>query len=406
MKNPINQYSKYLKCPTHLACFILITFLASCSPEKSIEEEGPHKKLRVTLLDSLVVDILAPLVIDDQASEEGPFLMRGTKSRVPYLVSKEGAVITSFDILDEGPNGVGPSGAFGYSFLGEDKVVAMGLFNGYHIYSLEGKKEKLLPPNHAGLFSMSVFQNRTTFTSYYKEGKGYILGEEPNLYDRKDLDPKEMGVDYYKYAKTIFQYDIEEEESQSLESYPEDWQPIQEGRYVGTGRVLSAYNEDKHELALIPGLGHQVFIYDFSGEAPILKNVVRLSHKNRPEKIPDFESDGDQRSSDYPSIAEMRYMGERLLVGFYTQVPKDIMRQLRSQSEDFRNSEAYREAERKFIKQQFMVVEGDRQIGVIDEFPVPGTLDFVDKKGRIYLNDNVQPSREREYNIFYRLKID
>ena len=371
-----------------------------------MKDEGPYKKLKVTLLDSLVVDILAPLVIDDQTSEEGDFLMRATKSRVPYLVSKEGTVITLFDILDEGPNGIGSSGAFGYMFLGEDKFVAQGLFNGYHIYSLEGKKEKLLPPNHAGLFGMSVFTYRTTFTSYYKDGKGYILGEEPNLYDRKGLDPKEMGEDYYQYAKTIFQYDIEEEESLALESYPEEWQPIQEGRYVGTGRVLSAYNADKHELALLPGLGHQLFIYDFSGEAPLLKHVVRLSHKNRPEKIPDYENGQEHGYSDYPSITELRYMGEKLLVGFYTQVPKDIMRQLRSQSEDFRNSEAYREAERKFIKQHFMVVEGDRQIGVIDEFPVPGTLDFVDKKGRIYLNDNVQPSREREYNIFYRLKIE
>ncbi|WP_157971901.1 hypothetical protein [Pleomorphovibrio marinus] len=371
-----------------------------------MEDEGPYKKIKVTLLDSLVVDILAPLVIDDQSSEEGPFLMRGTKSRIPYLVSQQGEVIKSFDILDEGPDGVGASGAFGYMFLGEDKFVAQGLFNGYHIYNLVGKKEKLLPPNQAGLFGMSVFTYRTTFTPYYRNDKGFILGEEPNLYDRNGLDPKEMGVNYYQHAKTIFNYDIKEVESVALESYPEEWQPIQEDRYVGTGRVLSAYNTDKQELALLPALGHQLFIYDFSGEVPLLKHVVKLSHKNRPEKIPDYEFDRDQSYSDYPSLTELRYVGEKLLVGFYTMVPKDVMRQLRSQSEDFRNSQTYREAEKKFIRQHFMVVEGDKQIGVIDEFQVPGTLDFVDQKGRIYLNDNVQPSRERDYNVFYRLKID
>jgi len=36
---------------------------------------------------------------------------------------------------------------------------------------------------------------------------------------------------------------------------------------------------------------------------------------------------------------------------------------------------------------------------------VHGALDFTDEDGYIYVNDNLEPEVERDYNIFYKLKF-
>lgn len=389
-------------------CFALFlsNLICSCSNEKGQQDLGPLTKLSVKVVDSLMVDELNTLVMDDYSPETGYYLLRGTRSRKPYLVDEKGTLMNVYDVLDDGPNGVGVNGAFGYRFLGKDRWVAQGLYNGYHIYDRAGQKIKTVPHNHLGLFSMSVFSYQTTFHPFEKDGTAFMVGREPNLFNPQDLDPEEEGAAYYEKANVIYRFDLDSERSETLETFPESWEPRVKGVYVGTSQPIVAYQDRKHEMALLPTIGNQLFIYDYSGTSPNLKHTVTLSHKNRPSDLPEVFFSSEDQFNDYPYFIDMRYVGERLLVVFNTRIPRDILRQLRSLSEEYYNLPEYKEAAQQYVKSFYIVVENGRQIGVIDELPVHGVLDFGDSEGYFYINDNIDPQTEREYNIFFKLRIE
>src|SRR5690606_27693843 len=86
-----------------LLCLIL---LFSCSEDRKASV-GPETIVEVELVDSLVVNELNTLVIDDYSPENGYYLIKGTKSRKLYLVDDKGTIIKEYDILHDGPNGLG-----------------------------------------------------------------------------------------------------------------------------------------------------------------------------------------------------------------------------------------------------------------------------------------------------------
>lgn len=384
----------------------LIIIFSSCTKEKAQQDLGPLTKLSVKVVDSLMVDELNTLVMDDYSPETGYFLLRGTRSRKPYLVDEKGTVMNIYEVLDDGPNGVGVNGAFGYRFLGKDRWVAQGLYNGYHIYDMNGQKVKTVPHNHLGLFSMSIFSYQTTFHPFEKDGVALMVGREPNLFNPQDLDPESEGAGYYEKANVIYRYNLDTEESETLESFPESWEARVKGVYVGTGQPIVAYYEGKHEMALLPAIGNQLFIYDYSSTTPKLIHTVSLSHKNRPSELPTVKFNAEDQFSDYPSFIDMRYVGEKLLIVFNTRIPSNVLRQLRVLSEEYYNLPEYKEASEQYVKPYYIVVKDGRQIGVMDELPVRGVLDYGDSAGYFYVNDNIAPEQERDYNIFYKLEIE
>jgi hypothetical protein len=386
------------------AVVLTMAFYACKSNDKE-EGKGPLSKLALELVDSLVVDEFSPLVMDDFMEEEGLFLLRGTKSRKPYLVNNEGDIVKIFEILNEGPDGLGSSGAFGYRFLDKNRWVAQGLFNGFHLYDMGGKKEKVIPPNNLGVFAMTVYTYRTTFNPYVKDGVPYMIGEEQNLYNPKEISGAELGADFYERVRTLYRYRLDNEEHELLETYPESWGPRRNERFVGASHPMVAYHKSRGEMAVLPVMGNELFVYDFSAGQPVMKHQVNLTHPYRPAEAPQIEGGSREHFSDYPSFTELRYCGEKILVGFHTRIPADVVKQLRAKSEQYYNTPEYKEAEAQYIKTYFLVVENGEQTGVLDKFPVPGRLDFTDDKGFLYVNDNVDPATERDYNVFYKIRI-
>ncbi|WP_143156006.1 hypothetical protein [Cyclobacterium lianum] len=165
----------------------MLAGFGALSCDRQTGDAGPLQKLNLELADSIVVDELEVLAMDDYLEKEQVFLMRGTKSRKPYLVSETGEILQVYDLLHEGPDGLGSNGALGYSFLDKDQWVAQGLFNGYHVYNSEGKKTKLLPPIHTDIFAMSIYTHRIFFRGYIKAGRGMLIGQEQNLFNPEDI---------------------------------------------------------------------------------------------------------------------------------------------------------------------------------------------------------------------------
>ncbi len=385
-----------------LSFFIL---LLSCDDSKRDRPSGPEAIVELELVDSLVVDELNILAMDDYSPENGYYLIKGNKSRKPYLVDEKGTIIKEYDILHDGPNGIGANGAFGYRFLDKDRWVAQSPFNGYHIYNLQGEKLKSVPYNTEGLYRISVYSMRTTFTPYVKNGVAYAVGEEPNSFNPSEYDPTKNDPAFYQHVRTVYNYNLDAEENELLETFPEAWQPRQNHTYVGASLPLVAYNRKKEELALLPLRGNQLFVYEYSDSIPVMKYEVDLSHRFRPTDIPIFDPNEDPNLSSYPEFSDLRILGDYILVGFHTRIPKDIVRGLRAKAEQFYYLPEYKAALEQYSKPYYLLVKDGQQVGILDEFPVHGSLNFTDANGYLYINDNLSPEVERDYNVFYKLRI-
>lgn len=374
---------------------------SSCSLNKQ-EDIGLHFEM----IDSLVVDIEEPLFMDDYNADQRYFLLRGNKSRQPFLVNVDGGIIRNFDIVNDEPNGVGVSGALGYRFLGNNRFVAKGFYNGYHIYNIKGEKEKTALHNIEGLFRMTIFKTRTTFHPFMKNGQPMMVGEEPNSYNPAEISFKKSGADFYNQAKMLYSYNLETEENQLLETYPEEWEPRANNRFVGESSPLMDYSKSKKEMAVLPRVGNQLFLYDYTGAVPFYKGVVELSHRHRPKEAPAVSPEEDGRISDYPNFSDIRYAGDYIIVQFFTQIPADINREIQAQVGDqYFSSPEFKEAQKRYNKPYYLIIKDGKQIGTIDQLPVSGTLNFADEQGNIYFNDNISPEIEREYNLFFVVRI-
>jgi hypothetical protein len=367
--------------------------------------DNPLKQLELELVDSLMVDELVPLRLQDYSPEAGLYMLFDSKSQNPFLVNELGEIINKFDLKGEGPNGTGGNGAFGYKFLDKDRFVAQGAFTGYYIYDLQGNQIRNVANNAKELYRISIYNNRTTFHPYVENGQDMMIGEEQNFFSNEEADFKTLGTDYYSKISSIYRYNLGTEENEILESFPESWEPRLNKRFVGPDLPFVALHNSKKKYALLPLVGNQVFVHEFREGKPVMTQDISLSHPLRPELAPLFEGEGENQDSEYPKFSNVLFAGDYLIASFSTKIPLSVMTELRAKSEEYFRLPEFKEALQKYVKAYHIVVKDGKQIGIIDELPVNGGLEFLDGNGILYVNDNANPEEERDYNIFYKVKI-
>ncbi len=375
----------------------------SCSQVEERKESSPDDIIELGLIDSLVVDELTTLRLQDVNLESGKALFVSSNKSV-FLTDLNSGSKKEFALANDGPNGVGPSGAFGYKFLDNDKFVAQAFFTNYLIYDLEGNQIKKVPYNTKELYRIMIFRGRTTFHPYMKDGQMMMIGEEFNFFSDEEMDPKVLGSKFYEKISTVYRYNLETEENELLETYPPTWEPRVNQRYVGNKFAMISLHDSKDSYALLPLQGSQLFIYNLNDEVT-LKEEVQLQHPKRPQEAPTVSTEGTSSYSDFPSFSNVLYAGEYCLIQFFSTIPASKMSELRAISEQYFSTPEYKEASKQYIKPYYILVKNGKQIGIIDEFPVKGTVEFLDKDGVIYINDNISPEVERDYNVFYKVKI-
>ncbi|MBS9524290.1 hypothetical protein KI659_09710 [Litoribacter alkaliphilus] len=373
----------------------------SCGKSETVQGvEG----LRLELVDSLVVDYLEPLLMDDYLPSKDLFLLKGSKTRQPFLVSPTGEM-TKLDVLNDGPDGIGASGAWGYRFLGDKQVVAQGFNFRFHRLDLNGNKIAETPTITSDIHRMIVYKHRTTFSPFLKDGRPMVIGEEVNAYNPADINHQKLGNDFYGKANTLYAYNLESQETQMLESYPENWTARSENKYVGESLPFVSYHGGRNEIAILPSVGNQLFIYDYSDDSPLLKSTVELTHRHRPASAPEISGDSDRRTSDYPNFTDLRHMGEYILVMFSTKIPSDIMQQFVAKDDMYFRSDEYKEAAKKYVKPYILVIKDGKQIGSIDQLPQQGTFNLATEDGHLFFDGNTNTDFERDYNVFYKYRL-
>lgn len=388
---------------------ILVIFSALIFSYCSSNDEGltddPLSPLELELIDSLMVDELVPLRLQDYSQEAGLFILFDSKSKNPFFVDETGEIIHRFILSKEGPNGTGSNGSFGYKFLDKERFVAQGAFSGYFIYDLQGNQIRKVANNAKDLYRLSIYRNRTTFHPFVENGQDMMLGEEQNFFSNEEADSKKLGTEYYAKISGVYRYNMTAEENEILESYPESWEPRLTNRFVGPDFPFVALHDSKQKYALLPMVGNQVFVYEFKEGKPILTHDIQLSHPLRPDSAPALSAEGENSDSDYPKFNNVLFSGEYLIASFSSKIPVSVITELRAKSEEYFRLPEFKEALKKYGKTYHIVVKDGKQIGIIDVLPVHGELEFMDANGILYVNDNASPEEERDYNVFYKLKI-
>ncbi|SIS84819.1 hypothetical protein SAMN05421761_10640 [Belliella pelovolcani] len=392
---------KRFKLLLPLLLIYLVSF--SCSQIKEESINNPIDLIKLELIDSLVIDELSILRIQDIDVDAGKALLVSNNKNL-FLTDLQGEKLKSYELNNDGPDGLGRNGAFGYKFLDKDKFVAQGLMTSYFIYDLSGKQLKKVPYNAKELYRITIYNNRTTFHPYMKDGQMMMIGEELNFFSAEESDPKTLGVGYYEKISNVYRYNLDTEENEILESYPPSWEPRANQRFVGNNLSFVTLHDSKKSYALLPLTGSQLFIYDL-GEEISLRTEVQLQHPERPDLPPTISPDNAGNYSDYPAFGNVLYAGEYCLIQFTLRIPASQMSELRALSQQYWNTDEYKEAAMKFMKSYYILVKNGKQVGVINEMPVNGTVEFLDKNGIIYINDNANPEEERDYNVFYKVKI-
>ncbi|MCH7399119.1 hypothetical protein MM236_14030 [Belliella sp. DSM 107340] len=387
----------------YLVVLLIAPLFIACSGSEQQTESNPSDLVVLELIDSLIVDELSPLTLQDVNLESGKALLVA-KSKNVFLTDLMGEVLKEYSLSNDGPDGVGGNGAFGYKFLGEDKFVAQGFFTSYFVYDFEGKQVKKVPYNTDQLYRMMLYRNRTTFHPYMDGDQMMMIGEEHNFFSDEEMDPTVLGTKFYEKISSTYRYNLETQENEILESFPPTWEPRVNNRYVGSKTSFLALHDSKKSFALLPLQGSQVFFYDL-GKEVTFKGEVQLQHPKRPELAPTISPDTNADYSDFPSFSNVLYAGDYCLIQFFSTIPEAKVSELKALSEQYFTTPEYKEASKQYVKPYFILVKNGKQIGIINELPVNGTVEFLDKNGVIYINDNISPQVERDYNLFYKVKI-
>lgn len=378
------------------------TLLFSCS-EKSPESNviDPHQELRFEVYDSIMVDVLENVVLLDYQEDLDQYLVKEQRGSKVLLVDGKGKMIKEVELAGEGPNQI--QFFLEGRFLGKDRFIfkEMSVTMDFHVYDRSFQKlEKIQGP--ADGFGAGIFINffRQTFTPW-TEGDGvFILGEEVNTYNPGEINPDKIGGGFYNQVKTGFYYDSNQDTVSYISLYPEAWAPRSTNRWIGQSFPYLSFDVESKRAAILPPIGNQLFIYDLEGDSLIHEKAVVLSHPDRDEEIPDPERDYRL----YPSFSDVKSFGEYQLAIFYTAIPEDVLIEFQSKGEDYTQNPANQKDLVAYRKPRFMIVKGDQQVGILNEFPVAGSVNLGLSDGTLILKA-ADGEVERDYNLFYKIRL-
>ena len=380
---------------------LFATVFFSCSEKETASAPtSPIKELQFEVYDSIMVDALETLAVLDYLPSKDLYLMKELRKGNIFLVNGKGEIIDNRDIAGEGPDQI--------------QMVAEGRFYGdegylfkefsgtmdFSLYNLDFKKIKKFDGTPVELNSISIYNYKQSFAVFKEDGKSFIVGEEPNSYSKAAIDPEKIGAGFYKQANTGFIYDLDLDSVTYVNTYPEDWEPKKMQRWVGESFPFLSYNPKTKKVATLPTKGNQLGLYRLDGDQLIFETAVELSHPARDE----FEASSEQAMVVYPGFSDIKAFGDYQLVQFYTAMPEALYNGFRAKGENFQSDPEYRDAMIKYRKLRNIVVKGDQQIGILNEFPVAGAVNLGLPDGTLIIKA-ADGEVERDYNLFYKVRL-
>lgn len=385
-----------------LTALFAITIFSCSESEKEVTAKAtnPFQELEFEVVDSMIVDLLEPVTILDYLPSKELFLMKNTREGIVFLVDEKGEILERHELAGEGPNQIQQFlegrfyGESGYVF----KELSMEM--PYHIFDLEFNKVKKTSGTVKEMMSLSINSNKQSFAVYEEKGKYKIVGEEPNSFSIADIDLETIGADFYSRVNTGFVLDVAQDSVHFINVYPEDWTFKKEHKWIGSSHPILSFDPNTKTLASLPQMGNQLGIYKLEGDKVVYEGVVQLSHPDRDE----YEAKLGIDQITFPGFSDIKAFGDYQILKFFTPMPEDIFNGFKAKSEEYFRDPEFREALTTYRKPRYIIVKGDMQLGILNDLPVAGNVNFGLADGTLIVKA-ADGEMERDYNLFYRLRL-
>lgn len=394
------------KSPFLVLIPLFATVLFSCSEkETSSTSTDPIQELQFEVVDSIMVDVLEPITILDYLPSRDLYLMKNTKEGIVFLVDGKGGILEKHELGGEGPNQI--QHFFEGKFFGESGYVfkELSMEMPYHIFDAEFNKIKKTKGTVNEMMSLTINSNKQSFAVFEEHGKYRLVGEEPNSWSAADINLETIGADFYNKVNTGFILDVEEDSVYYLNVYPDDWTFKKEQKWIGVSHPTLSFDPTTNTLASLPQMGDQVGLYRLDGNKATYQTAVQLSHPDRDEYVAKLGIDKlgiDQIT--YPGFSDIRAFGPYQIITFYTPMPEDVFNGFRAKSEEYYRDPEFRDAMTTYRKPRYIIVKGDQQIGILNEFPVAGSVNLGLSDGTLIVKA-ADGEVERDYNLFYKIRL-
>ncbi|SFB55928.1 DUF4221 family protein [Algoriphagus aquimarinus] len=380
---------------------LLASILFSCSEkETNTTPTSPIQELQFEVYDSIMVDLLEPVTILDYHSSKDLYLMKNTREGKVFLVNGKGEILEKHELGGEGPNQI--QQFYEGRFYGESGYVfkELSMEMPYHLFDVDFNKIKKTKGTVKEMMMLSINSNKQSFAVYEEGGKFKLVGEEPNSYSVADIDLETIGADFYNKVKSGFILDLDQDSIYYLNVYPDDWTFKKEQKWIGATYPSLSFNPTTKTLASLPQMGNQLGIYKLEGNTAVYQTAVALSHPDRDGYEAVLGLDGLV----YPGFNDIKAFGPYQILTFFTPMPEDILMGFRAKSEEYFRDPEFREALIKYRKPRYIIVKGEQQIGILNELPVAGVVNFGLPDGTLIVKA-ADGEVERDYNLFYKVRL-
>lgn len=383
-----------------LSILFFILVLISCETKKS--SDGSNSivgKVDFEFLDSLVVESLFELYLADKDESEGRLLFNERQMEQLIITDLEGKIISSFKPEGEGPDQV--MSPLEVAFWREGVVIKeISTDHRFNFFDQNYNKVAQSPALTEGIHFLTIYNSHRSFSIIEKDGKTFIIGQEPNMLAEHLLADNSENPALYEKTKTGFIYDVGSEEITLINLYPKTWKIRLAQKWIGFKNSYIQASRNNKKVAVLPSVGDELFFYEFNGTDMTPVSQIQLMHPERKENIP-YKPNRDYVL--YPYFTQLFSGGNYFLAEFYTELPQEIFDSFRSMGEDFHMNPEYWDTLTKYRKVKYVLIDSNGNQGAITDLPVSGAVHFLDAHDILYVK--LDSEKELDYNVFYRYKV-
>lgn len=372
---------------------LLICVLNSCNQESGKEFSGTGKyKLEVT--DSVTFDRLSQLSLLDYHAEKKELLIYDSQLGEILVINETGELISSFNPFVEGPLYMGDE-SFGWRFYGDDQILGYGRVYFYLFNRGSDQVERYDYPTEVESWWLLDYDPKMIFT-FPNQGQLETMAIIPGV-----AAPKFNSKAYQDSTKMIYTMNLATGENRAVFRKPAHSVYRTLGKYIDRGWPLLAHGKD-HYFAMTYSADSNVYIMDAIKDEVV--NTIPLPGAHQPlyETVP-FEARG--RPDLMKINSSMVSTGDAFVLRSLNVIPESVKRQIRATEEGrWWESDAYKEASRKYIKHQSLLFNKDGYLGEVDSNIGKVNFDKISTdQGFFWMHRRYED--ERDYHTFLKVQV-
>lgn len=368
-----------------------ILFTGSCSSSKEETDKIQIGNYQAVVVDSLTFEWLPEVKLLDYNDETEELLL--ASQREILIIDKEGNIVSQFNPHIEGPNYVGDFD-FGWIFYGDGQLMCYGSYY-FHLFSKVGERIKRVPypVETNGLYLLDG--DPQMLMTYSTEGQDKLV-----TFITAPMGPHFKTKDFQDSVQMVYLMDVNSELGTPIMHKPENSVYRTLGKYVDRGWP--------HMTSLGEGIIAQTYsidsvLYIWNADSNELVNSIPIPAEHRPEyETIDFEQKGEPdrvKTNGY-----IHSTGDKIILTSVSRIPESVRAELEKQPR-YRESDAFKEASKKYNKVRSLLFDKDRYLGPLSfkigkyEYNRIGT-----KSGFMWFQRRYDD--ERDYRTFLKVRVE